>query len=109
MTQSTGADRLLERDGEFDALRSALATAARAGTGALVYVEAPAGLGKTELLAGACAEGEQRGVTVLRAHGGHVERDVALGAARQLFAPVAALPSDERDKLLSGAAALAAG
>lgn len=108
MTQSTVV-RLLERDGEFDALRSALATAVGTGTGALVYVEGVAGLGKTELLTGACAEAERLGVTVLQAHGGHVERDVALGAARQLFAPVAALPAAERDKLMSGAAALAAG
>src|SRR5829696_3151304 len=99
---------LLERQGELDALRGAM-DSARAGTGALVYVEAPAGLGKTELLTAACEEASARGVEVLRARGGHVEREVALGAARQLFAPVAAMAPAERDSLLSGAAALAAG
>src|SRR5829696_8566098 len=99
---------LLERQGELDALRGAMEST-RAGTGALVYVEGPAGLGKTELLTAACEEASARGIEVLRARGGHVEREVALGAARQLFAPVAALAPAERDALLSGAAALAAG
>ena len=107
VTTSAHSGRLLERDAELAALREAIATA-RAGNGALVYVEAPAGLGKTELLTTICAEAARDG-DVLRAHGGQVERDVALGVARQLFAPVAALSAGERAKLLSGAAALAAG
>src|SRR5690349_232179 len=106
--QTAGGTGLLERQGELEALRTAMESA-RAGSGTLVYVEAPAGLGKTELLSAACAEAAGTGVEVLRARGGHVERDVALGAARQLFAPVAALPEAERDALLSGAAALAGG
>src|SRR3954465_2657551 len=106
-TAAAGAG-LLERQGELDALRSATESA-RAGSGALVFVEAPAGMGKTELLSAACEEAGAAGLQVLRARGGQVERDVALGAARQLFAPVAGLPEAERESLLSGAAALAAG
>jgi len=105
---AAGGTGLLERQGELEALRTAT-DAARAGSGALVYVEAPAGMGKTELLSAACRDAAAAGVEVLRARGGQVERDVALGAARQLFAPVAGLPEAERDALLSGAAALAAG
>jgi DNA-binding CsgD family transcriptional regulator len=106
--RTAAAGGLLERQGELDALRMAIETA-RGGTGALVYIEAPAGLGKTELLSAACEEAAAGGVEVLRAQGGHVERDVALGAARQLFAPVAAMPAAQRKALLTGAAALAAG
>ncbi len=99
---------LLERDGDVAILHEAV-SAALSGTGALVLVEAAAGLGKTELLTVACEHATRAGLDVHRAHGGQVEREVALSAARQLFAPVAALPADERKTVLAGAAALAAG
>src|SRR3954467_7947759 len=86
---------LLERQGELDVLRTAT-DSARAGSGALVFVEAPAGMGKTELLSAACEEAGAAGLQVLRARGGQVERDVALGAARQLVAPAARPPHPQR-------------
>ena len=92
---------LLEREDALAALSNGI-TAALSGTGSLVLLEGPAGLGKTELVAVACEEAARNGLEVLRAHGGQVERDVALGAARQLFAPISALPADERSRSSPG-------
>ena len=59
---------LLERDPEVQIIEAAL-DAAAAGDGRLVLVEAPAGLGKSTLLAAARARAEERGFEVLAARG----------------------------------------
>ena len=91
---------LLERDGELarvDHLFSRLG----ARKGAVVVVEGPAGIGKSELLAAVRAEAEARGFGVLTAQGSEFEAEIAFGLARQLFEPMlhAASPRERRQLL----------
>ncbi|MFI5891053.1 ATP-binding protein [Actinoplanes sp. NPDC051513] len=95
---------LLQRDAEMAALDSRLGSV-RAGTGRLILVEGPAGIGKSSLLAAAAQAAAAAGVRVLRAWGGPLEHDAGWGIARQLFAPLRG--SAEWDGLAVGAAALA--
>ena len=99
---------LLERDPEVQIIEAAL-DAAAAGDGRLVLVEAPAGLGKSTLLAAARARAEDRGFEVLAARGRELEREFPFGVARQLFeARVRGSHAAERRRLLEGSAALSA-
>ena len=103
MVLATG--RLLEREAELDRIAELL-DAAREGSGALVVVTGPAGIGKTRLVRAARVEAEERGARVLAARGAELERDYAFGVARQWFErPVR---TDTEAGLLNGAAALAA-
>ena len=100
-------DALLDRDGELEALATETERA-REGDGSVVLVEAPAGGGKSALLAAARARAAADGVRVLQARGAVLEREFAFGVARQLFEPaLAPLAPDERADLLAGAARLA--
>lgn len=96
---------LLERDGELSAIRAGL-DASLAGDGRCLVVEGPAGIGKSSLLAVAQAEAASRGVRVLSAAGGELERDFPYGVVRQLFAATVAGDSTEH-RWLAGAAQLA--
>jgi DNA-binding CsgD family transcriptional regulator len=99
---------LLERETEFTAIAERL-EAARSGEGSLLLVEAPAGMGKTELLAAARQRAAEAGMDILRARGGELEREFSFGVVRQLFEPpLARAKAAERKSLLAGAAALAA-
>jgi DNA-binding CsgD family transcriptional regulator len=99
------AATLLERTEELERIGSAL-TDARAGTGRLVVVEGPPGMGKTALLAAARNEAAEAGMRVLRSRGTELEQDFAFGVVRQLFEPVLADASDdERAELIQGAVA----
>ena len=92
---------LLERDAELAELDALVADAA-AGSGRLVLIEGPAGIGKSGLLA-SLRERAQPTLQVLQARAGELEREFAYGVVRQLFeARVAARGG------LSGAAAPAA-
>jgi DNA-binding CsgD family transcriptional regulator len=103
-----GADLLLEREAEMALLDAGLSDA-RAGSGSVVLVQGPAGIGKSRLLGAAGTRAADSGTRVLRARGGELERDFAFGVARQLFEPaLAALGPVERGAALQGAAALAA-
>ncbi|WP_219416755.1 AAA family ATPase, partial [Pseudonocardia nigra] len=93
---------LLDRDAELAAVEQALASAV-SGRGALLLVEGEAGIGKTRLLRAAAALAVERGLRVLSARGGELERELAFGVVRQLLEP----PAAARPELLSGAAALA--
>jgi DNA-binding CsgD family transcriptional regulator len=105
----TAASCLLERDSALAALASGIA-GARAGTGPLVLVEGPAGIGKTELLAAARALAEEAGFVVARARGSELETGFAFGVVRQLFEPLLRDRSRrERNRLLRGSAGSAAG
>jgi DNA-binding CsgD family transcriptional regulator/tetratricopeptide (TPR) repeat protein len=105
-TRITSPPGLLEREDELRRLQRAIERACD-GTGGLVSVHGPAGVGKTRLLARARSQAGAAGMRVLEARGAPLEATYAFGVARQLFeAPVLAAPDDERAALLSGAARL---
>src|SRR4051812_24099072 len=83
------ADGLLfERSAELDALTAAVQGAAD-GRGAVVMLEAPAGLGKTALLDHAARLAEEAGCALRRAAPGPLERHFPFGVVRALLeAPV---------------------
>ncbi|MBO1332941.1 AAA family ATPase [Streptomyces sp. VRA16 Mangrove soil] len=101
----TGRRTLFERESELAAVDGALGelTGMRHGIdppdrphGALLAVAAPAGLGKTTLLAEVRRRAAARGCTVLYARGGDQEQGVAFHVARQLIQPqLAAMPEPE--------------
>jgi DNA-binding CsgD family transcriptional regulator len=88
---------LLERESELGALTDVVASAAR-GHGALAVVEGDPGIGKTTLLGAALDVASEDGLTLLRARGGELERELTFGVARQV------LEVAVRDGALSGAA-----
>ena len=98
---------MLEREDEI-ARVSALLDAAGEGSGRLVLVEGPAGIGKTTLLKAARSVAADRGFATLSARCSLIEQEFAFGVARQLFErKVRALNGPARAEVLSGAAALA--
>jgi DNA-binding CsgD family transcriptional regulator len=99
---------LYEREAELAVLSQALAEA-RAGTGGLVVVEGPAGIGKSRLLAEARAAAAARGMTVLTARGTDLERDAPFGVVAELFAAIRTATSIQAGsgRLTGGQAALA--
>ena len=104
----TAAYGLLERGEELRRLQAALARGS-AGSGSLMVIEGPAGIGKTALLAAARAGAEASGMQVLTARGAELEREFAFGVVRQLFEPpLAQAGAEELTELLQGAAGLAA-
>ncbi len=98
---------LLERESELAELARGVA-AAQAGTGRLVLVQGPAGIGKTGLLAETCSRAEEAGFVVARSRGSELEAQFAFGVVRQLFEPLLRERPRQRARLLRGAAALAA-
>jgi DNA-binding CsgD family transcriptional regulator len=98
---------LYEREAELAAISRAL-SAARSGTGGLVLVQGPAGIGKSRLLAEARVSAGTLGLTVLPARGIDLERDAPFGIAADLFAPLLSAPGADAARLLGGQAALAA-
>jgi DNA-binding CsgD family transcriptional regulator len=96
---------LLERHIEAQIIDGVL-DSGREGRGAVVVLEAAAGLGKTALLRYASEAATAAGMVTLRARAAELERDFAFGVLRQLFEP---LVTREGDRLLIGAAAATAG
>jgi len=100
---------LLERDAELARL-SALLEQARAGSGSVVAVSGPAGIGKTELLAAVHRLAADRGFRSLRARGRELEAEMAFSVVRQLLEqPVLSASAGERRRLLAGPARAGAG
>jgi DNA-binding CsgD family transcriptional regulator len=98
------AEKLVEREIELETIREAVQSAA-AGTGRLVVIEGPAGIGKTRLLRAARESAGDAAMHVLHARGAELERDFPYGLARQLFEQALAGAQDpERRALMSGAA-----
>ncbi|GAA2703482.1 ATP-binding protein [Actinoplanes palleronii] len=93
---------LVQRDAELAMLDLRLGQV-RAGAGAVIVVDGPAGIGKSSLLAAAGSRAAASGLRVLTAWGGPLEHDAGWGIARQLFAPL--WQSREWDALVMGAAA----
>jgi ABC-type cobalamin transport system ATPase subunit len=81
---------LLEREREIAELGD-LVDGVRDGRGATVLLEAPAGLGKSTLLARAADLAAERGVGVLHARARELERETAWGVARSLLGDDAVL------------------
>src|SRR4051794_4293071 len=99
---SAASDTLLERAAELERLAAQLADA-RAATGSVALVEAPAGQGKTALLR--ALKRDAAGARVLSATGAPLERDFAFGIVRQLFD--AEVHGPDGGRLFKGAARLA--
>lgn len=95
---------LLDRDVELEELGRRLARA-RAGSGRVIVVAGPAGIGKSTLLTAAGRTARTDGVIVLRARCSPLEQHAAWGMARQLFEPLRTRP--DWDELTVGAAGLA--
>jgi DNA-binding CsgD family transcriptional regulator len=99
---------LFERDSEIEEITAALA-AAENGDGRVVVVLGEAGIGKTTLLEMGVAHATGGAFRVLSARGGALEQPLGFGIVRALFEGIVARASKpRRDRLLSGAAALAA-
>ena len=100
---------LLERERELAAVAHALDGAVGGGTGALLFLAGEGGIGRTAVLTAAVAGAKERGLEVLRARGGELERDMTFGVARQLLeATVHRADPEVRAALLAGAARHAA-
>ena len=98
---------LVERGAELAAIAD-LIERARSGASGVALVEGPAGVGKTRLLQAVAELAAGEPVSVFQARGGELERSFAFGVTVQLFGgAVAALDSDQRAIVLSGAAELA--
>lgn len=106
--RDTVAGVLLERDEQLAAARAAI-DAVVSGSGSVVVLSGPAGIGKTAVLRAAISHAQAQDVEVLTARGEELERDLGHGVTRQLLDPaLAALGDEQRAELLKGAAALAA-
>ena len=79
------APGLLERSAELETLALSL-EASRSGSGQLLVVAGPAGIGKTSLL-NACAERAPAGCQVLHAQADPVSADASFAAVRELLEP----------------------
>src|SRR5262249_7216969 len=75
---------LLERDAELARLSARLGNA-QAGSGSVVAVSGPAGIGKTELLTAVHRLAGDRGFRSLRARGRELEAGMAFSVVRQLL------------------------
>ncbi len=105
---SAAAIGLFERSAEIDIARAALSEAAE-GDGRLLVIVGPAGIGKTRLLDATRRLAEERGMRVLTARGGRLERDFAYGVVGQLLERVVAGATPAaREALLAGPAVHAA-
>jgi DNA-binding CsgD family transcriptional regulator len=104
MTEPTADTPLLERDAELGHLDAMLAKVS-AGSGAVVRVSGPAGIGKSELLAAARQRAAQHGLQSLSACGRELETEMAFAAVRQLLEPaVLSAGPAQRRQLLRGLA-----
>jgi predicted ATPase len=99
---------LLDREAEVARVDRVLDRVA-AGVGAVVVVEGPVGIGKSELLAAVRERARARGFGVLGARRSEFEQQIAFGVARQVFEPMLrAASAGERRRLLAGVAGVGA-
>ncbi len=101
-------DELVEREADLGRLQTAIELA-MAGEGSLVFVQGPAGTGKTGLLAACRHRAARAGLEVLAARCSEMERDFTHGVVRQLFERrIFEVTSEKRERLLAGPASHAA-
>lgn len=99
---------LLDRDRELAEI-DGMIVRALVGSGGLMVVGGPAGIGKTRLIGDAARAAGAAGMTVLRARGSELEVEIAFGVARQLFEPMLrAASAGERRRLLDAVARIGA-
>ncbi|MGH2883047.1 MAG: AAA family ATPase, partial [Solirubrobacteraceae bacterium] len=96
---------ILGREHELARIRE-LIDRAQAGSGGVVVLEGPAGIGKTALLAEAARRAERLEFSVLHGAGARLELEYGFGVVRQLFARVLGSRPRASD-LFEGAARLA--
>src|SRR5215470_9653503 len=95
---------LFERKAELGRIDALLALA-QAGSGDMLLITGPAGIGKSVLLGVARERARLAGMQVLSGCGRELEGGFSFGVARQLFEPLLANADEmERDALLAGAA-----
>src|SRR3954451_18302664 len=97
---------LVERDTELDELEQLLDRSGD-GSGQIVVLRGPAGIGKTRLLDAFLDRARERGAATLHARAGELERDFPFGCVRQLFAPTLRTDPAVDTDLLAGEADLA--
>jgi DNA-binding CsgD family transcriptional regulator len=95
---------LLERDTELGIVDD-LVFGAESGSGFVVLVEAPAGLGKSALLDRAAASASGAGLRVLRARGHQLEGAFGWGVVRALFEVLIRDGAGSSSRMLDGPAA----
>ena len=101
---SDGETGLVEREGDLALFEAAVARGL-AGEGSLVFVQGPAGIGKSGLLAACATRAAAAGLRVLSARCTELEGDHAHAVARQLFErALHDVPGEARDRLLAGPA-----
>lgn len=98
---------LAEREHEMARLGRILADL-ESGRGGVLLIQGPAGIGKTALLRAAAQLAGERSQRVLSARSSRLEQAFGFGVVRQLFEPAMA-SAEDRQRLLSGAAATARG
>ncbi|HEV2774552.1 MAG TPA: AAA family ATPase, partial [Solirubrobacteraceae bacterium] len=99
------AESLVARERELSQI-DALLSSARSGSGSVLLIEGPAGIGTTSLLAVARGWASDGGMRVLHGRASELERDYPLGVIRQCLEPAIRREPD-RERLLRGAARLA--
>lgn len=98
---------LLEREGETAVLRAAVEDAT-AGSGSVVLLEGPAGIGKTALVDAVVPIAREHDARVLGARASELDRGFAFGVVHQLLEPLlGALDAGGRQRAFSGGAARA--
>ncbi|MEV6316929.1 AAA family ATPase [Streptomyces sp. NPDC051776] len=100
--RNDGWTPIVEREHELSALLALLRDADQ-GTGGVILLEGPVGIGKSLLLRRLAREAGQEGLRVLEAHCDTLERDFPFGLVRHLFGPLfRSLHAAERERLLAG-------
>ncbi len=107
LSPGTTFARLLEREAELEAVRRALARTAE-GSGGLLVLDGPAGVGKTAMLESTRIAAAETGLLTLHARGAELEQDFAFGVMRQLFDGIVHDQSADPYALFDGAARFAA-